>query len=215
MIRLCQALQRCIVFCLLICLHKPTHTHTHSHICSRQAEIPPPIHRERARERGRERQIESWCVNGCSCLSHPGLFFGSLTQQSISSVLEGLVLDSSWHVPPSLRARDEGTCCAECSNTAYTHTHIHTHTHTHTSFVRGKKKDEIETVKVREEQEQKNWLKIKGTSKTCERKMWRHDYQVSRYLLSWNPFCKRSYRPFGKYDTYSDRKNDRQHESSS
>ena len=90
------------------------------------------------REREGETEIESWCVNGCSCLSHPGLFFGSLTQQSISSVLEGLVLDSSWHVPPSLRARDEGTCCAECSNTAYTHTH--THTHTHTRFVRGKKK---------------------------------------------------------------------------
>ena len=125
---------------LLIDLSAQTHTHTHSHICSRQAEIPPPIHRERARERGRERQIESWCVNGCSCLSHPGLFFGSLTQQSISSVLEGLVLDSSWHVPPSLRARDEGTCCAECSNTAYTHTHIHTHTHTHTLALWGEKK---------------------------------------------------------------------------
>jgi len=75
-----------------------------------------------------EGEGERWCVNGCSCLSHASLFFSSLTQQSISSLLEGLLLDSSWHVPSSLRATDEGACCAECSNIAHTHTDTHTFT---------------------------------------------------------------------------------------
>lgn len=90
------------------------HTNTCRHAENRRKSPTHP-------RKGRDTEMERWCVNGCSCLSHPGLFFSSLTQQSISSVLEGLVLDSSWHVLPSLRARDERTCCAECSNIAHTH----------------------------------------------------------------------------------------------
>lgn len=102
--------------------HSPFRADTHTR-APRQGQLPQWF-TESKREDKRHRKIS---VNGCSCLSHPGLFFSSLAQQSISLVLEGLVLDSSWHVPPSLRVRYEGTRCAECSNTDNTHTHTHYH----------------------------------------------------------------------------------------
>lgn len=110
----CFKFYDCIVCGLLIFVYEPSHTHTF-----KTGSSIPLIHREGGG------QTEMWCVNGCSCLSHPGLFFSSLTQQSISSVLEGLVFYSSWHAlppPTSLRARDEGARCAECSNIAHIHT---------------------------------------------------------------------------------------------
>lgn len=53
--------------------------------------------------------------------------------------------------PPSLRARDERTCCAECSNTA------HTHTDTQFQLVVKQKTEK----KVKKGQELRIWLKIK------------------------------------------------------
>lgn len=130
----CQALLYSIVCGLLIFLCKPTHAHAQW----RWAQIP---HWFMGGAGGgvSAQEGELWCVNGCSRLSHPGLFFSSLTQQSISSLLEGLVLDSSWHVPPSLRARDEGARCAECSNIAHTH-----------PLLLGEKENWKERIKVRE-----------------------------------------------------------------
>lgn len=137
---------------------------------------PPLIHGKRERGRGRE----LWCVNGCSRPSHPGLFFSSLTQQSISSLLEGLVLDSSWHVPPSLRARDEGARCAECSNIA--------HTHLFATWGGGKKTGE-KTQKWDKEREE--WIKMKmdKMEKNVNQNV-RRWLSNSTYLLSWNFLLK-------------------------
>lgn len=150
---------------------------------------PPLIHGKRERGRGRE----LWCVNGCSHLSHPGLFFSSLTQQSISSLLEGLVLDSSWHVPPSLRARDEGARCAECSNIA----------HTHLFATWGEKENWRENVKVRQGERgvDKNEDGQNGEKRESKCKKMIIKFHVSVELEFPSQI---SYRPFGKHETYSE-----------
>lgn len=67
-----------------------------------------------------ETGIERWCVNGCSCLSHPGLFFSSL---SLNSPLAQCWRGKYWILADMFSQVWVHARCAECSNMAHTHTH--------------------------------------------------------------------------------------------